>query len=164
MVYLDACALVKHYVDEGDNGTAVVDGLIADKDDWGGLFSSELLIPEVTSALAKKMRTGVIDTRQLRRLLRTFRSDAAGGITLVGIGPGTMADASVMLESVADVRCTAGDAIHLHTAEALKRTTAEPFAFATADKGLIEAAKRRKFWVFDPRFQTLADLNKYFGR
>jgi predicted nucleic acid-binding protein len=164
VVYLDACALVKHYIDEGDGGSAVMDGLIANADKWGGLFSSELLIPEVASAFAKKFRSKVIDGRELRRLLRTFRFDAIGGITLIGIAPNTMAEASVMLESVADVRCHAGDAIHLYTAETLKFNGSEPLAIATADNGLIAAATRRGLWTFDPRVQSLADLNDFFGR
>lgn len=164
MLYFDASALVKHYIDERDGGTAVVDGILATADDWGGLFSSELLVPEVTSALAKKMREKHINARELRRLLRQFRWDANEGFTLLGVSPVTMSDASVILESVADVRCGAGDAIHLYTAETLKRTSSEPFAFVTSDSGLAAAAKRRFLWVFDPRFQTLADLTAHFGR
>jgi hypothetical protein len=40
VIYLDTSALVKHYIDEGDNGTPVMDTLIASADDWGGLFSA----------------------------------------------------------------------------------------------------------------------------
>jgi predicted nucleic acid-binding protein len=162
-VYLDACVLVKHYIDEGDNGTPVVDGIMAGAAGWGGLVSSELVIPEVTSALAKKMRERVINARELRRLLRKFRSDV-NGITLIGVAPNTMSDASVMLESVADVRCDAVDAIHLHTAEFLLRSGSEPLAFTTSDNGLTTAAKRRGLEVFDPRYQTLRELNEFFAR
>ncbi|HEX2203955.1 MAG TPA: hypothetical protein VHG91_11680 [Longimicrobium sp.] len=75
-LYLDSDAVVKRYVDEGDGATATMDEIFSTPLLWGGLSSSEWLLPEVTAALTKKFRNGDLGAGQLTSLLGDFQADA----------------------------------------------------------------------------------------
>jgi predicted nucleic acid-binding protein len=165
-LYLDSDAVVKRYIDEGDGGTAIMDEIFSDPASWGGLSSSEWLMPEVTSALAKKLREGDIGPRQFSALLATFQAEVGAVVTFVALEPGYVEAASGLISTYADHRFHAGDALHLHTAEMLNRDigAGEPFVFVTSDKRLALVAAQRGLHTFNPATQTLAILQAVFGR
>ena len=136
VLYIDASALVKRYVEEEvDGGGAMMDAVVSSAARWGGIASSEWLILEVTSALTKKLRGLKITREAFARYLRRFREDS-------------------------------GDAIHLQTAMQLRDdiTGSEPLVFVTTDPGLQAVAARHAVQLFDPRFDTLEYLESLTGR
>lgn len=165
-LYLDADAVVKRYVDEGDGATAIMDEIFSDPVSWGGLSSSEWLLPEVTAALAKKFRTGEFGERQFAALRQSFRDEAGQVVTFVAVERGYAEAASGLISTYAAKRFHAGDALHLHTAEMLSRDIGaeEPFVFVTSDVGLVAVAAERGLQTFNPATQPLANLRAVFGR
>lgn len=163
-LYLDACAVVKRYVDEGDGGTAVMDAIFADPSRWGGLSSSEWLLAEVTAALAKKYREAAFGGRQFLELWTEFRSDTAAVIDLVDVEPGYVEGAALLLANSPGIRFHPGDALHLYTAEALRSelTHDVPLVFVTADGGLARVARAAGLAVFDPGAEPIEALAGLF--
>jgi predicted nucleic acid-binding protein len=165
-LYLDSDAVVKRYVDERDGATAIMDEIYSDPAPWGGLTSSEWLLPEVTAALSKKYRQGDLKWRQFSTLLADFRAESGALLTFVTPGSGDIEAASRLIGAHARVRFHAGDALHLHTAETLRREigTGEPLVFVTSDAGLAGVAVQLGLPMFNPLSQTLADLESLFGK
>jgi predicted nucleic acid-binding protein len=164
VLYLDASALVKKYVDEGDEGTQAMKDITREAGAWGGLVSSEWLILEVASALTRKQRGGTISSSDFRRLIGRFREEVTA-LSLVTIGKGMPSAASRLMEDVQGVsRFHAGDAIHLYTAELLRARTepGDAFVFAAADEGLLAVARSRRMPVFDPRTDSIETLRNTF--
>jgi hypothetical protein len=159
-LYLDACAVVKRYVDEGDGGTPVMDAIMGHPASWGGLLSNEWLLSEVTAALARKFRSGILTQRQYTKLLADFQREVAAVVSLVGVKPGYVDAAAALIAASANVRLHSGDALHLHTAAMLRADLdpTVPFVFVTADGGLERVAAASGLSTFNPGTQTLQEL------
>lgn len=159
-LYLDSDVVVKRYLDEGDGATAKMDAIFSSPESWGGLSSSEWLLAEVTAALAKKFRAGEIGRRQLDGVLAAFRAEIGIVVSAVELEPGSGAAAATLIDQHATVRFHAGDALHLHTAETLRRDLdpPEPIVFVTSDLGLSGIVARRGLPTFNPVTQPLSDL------
>lgn len=159
-LYLDADAVVRRYIDEGDGATAVMDAIFADPDAWGGLSSSEWLLPEVTAALAKKRRTGALNASRFAALLADFRAEVADLVTAIEFRGGEGARWAALIVRFARTRFHAGDAVHLLAAEELRRTLEPetPFVLVSADQGFGTVARLRGIPTFDPATQPLSDL------
>jgi predicted nucleic acid-binding protein len=165
VLYLDASAFVKRYVDEGDHGTAAIDEIVGDAPRWGGLVSSEWLLLEVTSALSRKVRTSRIDEAAFDRVMTRFRADL-NAINLVSVEPGQARDAARLVEGARGIsRFHSGDAIHLHTALQLQRNlvTVERVVLVTTDDGFKHLAAHYRLDVFDPRSNAVRVLAEYLG-
>ncbi|HYW07264.1 MAG TPA: type II toxin-antitoxin system VapC family toxin [Longimicrobium sp.] len=166
MLYLDACAVVKRYVDEHDGATAIMEEIMMDAAPWGGLIASEWLVLEVTSTLAKKLRTAQISERAYRALLRRFRTDAEA-IDLIPVDSTTVDSATRLMEQAGTERSLhSGDAVHLYTAIQVRDAVGAPdtLVVVSADKGLNGVATSHGLVVFDPRLHSIADLEALFGR
>ena len=70
--FFDTSALTKHY--QVEVGTRVVDGLL--ELPGSRQYVSNLTAVEINSALAKKVRTGLLTQRDFGTLGRRFRADA----------------------------------------------------------------------------------------
>lgn len=162
MLYLDACAVVKRYVDERDGATALMEQLLVDAAPWGGLVASEWMVLEFTSALAKKRRTGQLRPHAYGDLLSRFRVDV-DGMDLIPVDSATLDGATRLMERVGGTRSIhSGDAIHLHTAVQLRGDldASGALVFVTADDGLKSVAAADGLPVFDPRFDRIPDLER----
>jgi predicted nucleic acid-binding protein len=162
VLYLDASALVKRYVDEHDGATAIMDQFMVDAGRWGGLTSSEWLILEVTSALTRKLRGGTIASDTYQRLLPWFRADAER-LRLIEVKRGVPLAASRLMETVQGAdRFHSGDAIHLHTAMQLQidLDASDTLVFVTSDDGLRSVVARYNIPAFDPRSDRIPDLER----
>jgi predicted nucleic acid-binding protein len=167
VLYVDASALVKRYVEEeADGGGAMMDAVVSNAARWGGIASSEWLILEVTSALTKKLRGLKITRQAFDRHLRRFREDTRG-LLLIPVQSQGINGASRLMESLPSLdRFHSGDAIHLQTAIQLRDDIAgtEPLVFVTTDPGLQAVAARHNIQLFDPRTDTLEYLESLTGR
>jgi predicted nucleic acid-binding protein len=112
-VYLDTSALAKLYVQEADSD-ALDSALIGRRD----LLISELTLTELTSAIARRAREGVIEAASARRIYQQlFRDVRAGEYRLLDITSATHREAERLLLTIgrhAPIR--AGDSLHLATA------------------------------------------------
>jgi predicted nucleic acid-binding protein len=166
VLYLDASAVVKRYVDEGDDGAAVLDEIVAGARQWGGLVSSEWLVLEVTSALARKVRGSKITEAEFEETLDRFRSDL-NAFSLLAVEAGQPARAADLLAAARGLdRFHAGDAIHLHTALQISEALADAdrIVLITTDEGFKVVARHHGVAVLDPRTERLDDLARLFGQ
>ena len=132
ILYLDASALVKRYVDEP--GTAIVAEAIAQASLVG---TSVISRAEAAAALAKAARLGVIEQNAARAALDAMRRE---WIRLVRIQATELLIARA--ETVAWNAALRGyDAVHLASALWWRESMRAPFALATFDKQLWYAAQ-----------------------
>jgi uncharacterized protein len=109
-VYLDTSALAKIYVQETDSD-ALDSALIGRRD----LLISELTLTELTSAIARRAREGLIEAAAARRIYQQlFRDVRAGEYRLLDLSSATHREAERLLLTIgrhAPIR--AGDSLHL---------------------------------------------------
>ena len=112
-VYLDTSALAKLYVQEAESD-ALDSALIGRRD----LLISELTLTELTSAIARRVREGVIEAASARRIYQQlFRDVRVGEYRLLDITSATHREAERLLLTIgrhAPIR--AGESLHLATA------------------------------------------------
>lgn len=169
-IFLDACALAKRYLHEGES-TRRMRQITGRFDRWGGFVVSSLIEPEVISAFGKYARAKAPHEAhyyQLHaRVVDALRRDLSGsGVTILPVTDDEVEAAADLLRAHPEYRIGAADAIHLATAQALvaQRMTKTPLVFVTADNGLAEAARETGLTVFNPLYQRLEDLEAIAGR
>ena len=167
-LFLDACALAKRYLHEGESTRKMRD-ITSRFDRWGGFVVSSLLEPEVISALGKYARArGPHQEHYYKlhpRVVDSFRRDLSlPSFTIVPVTDEEIEAAADLLKAHPEYAIGAADAIHLATALALMaQKRSEPLVFVTADKGLAEAAREKGLTVFNPRYEGAEDLEKIAG-
>ena len=131
IVYLDASALVKRYVEEP--GSAAVAGLI---DEAAAVGTTILSRAEVAAALAKAARMKLLPRRDAAAALRVFNSewDALVRLQMTEI----LAARAAALAWEHDLR--GYDATHLASALFWQDMLGEPVTVASYDRGLWNAA------------------------
>jgi predicted nucleic acid-binding protein len=127
-IFFDASAFAKRYIAE--TGSGDVDALCARA---SGLAVGVICIPEILSALNRRVREGALTPRQYAEAKRRLSEDIRDA-DVVDLTPAVIAIATKVLES-SPVRAL--DALHIACAVAWK-----PGLFVTSDKRQIEAARR----------------------
>jgi len=131
-VYLDTSALAKLYVQEADSDE--LDSALVGRRD---LLISESALTELTSALARRAREGVLDPASVRRIYQQlFRDIRAGEYRLLDLTSATHREAERLLLTIgrrAPIR--AADSLHLALA-----ALADARAFVTYDRQMHSAA------------------------
>lgn len=138
---------------------------MVDAGHWGGMASSGWLTLELTSALTRKLRGGRMVVSLYSELLLRFRADL-NAIHLVPVDNAAVEAATYLMEQVRGVtRFHSGDALHLHTALQLRSALGESdtLVLVTTDDGLKAVAASHQVRVFDPRTDSIADLEHLFG-
>jgi predicted nucleic acid-binding protein len=165
-LFLDACALAKRYLHEGESSRRMrrITGRF---DRWGGFVVSSLIEPEVISALAKYARTQVLNQsdffRAHPRVVDAFRRDLSQPtFTIVPVTDDEVEAAADLLKAHPEYSIGAADAIHLVTAQSVRADTdpETPLVFVTADRGLADAAREHGFTIFNPLHQRPEDLER----
>lgn len=168
-LFLDACALAKRYMHEGES-TRRMQKITGRFDRWGGFVVSSLIEPEVISAFAKYARAQVPNEEHFYRIhpriVDTFRRDLSRpGFTILPVTDEEVEAAADLLRTHPEYSIGAADAIHLATAKGVARGRGEtPFVFVTADNGLAAAARASGLTVFNPLYQRPEDLETIAGR
>lgn len=139
IVYLDASALVKRYLIEA--GTAELQRFSAGITLAG---TSLLSRAEVSAAIARASRLGVIPSARALEALKSFRSQWPQFLR-IRVEETTMAKA----DALAWERGLRGfDAVHLVSALAWRDSTGESPIFTTFDKDLWRAAREEELEVW----------------
>lgn len=168
-LFLDACALAKRYLHEGES-TRRMRQITGRFEGWGGFVVSSLIEPEVISAFGKYARAKAPhETHYYKlhpRVVDTLRRDLSGsGVTILPVTDEEVEAAADLLRAHPEYRIGAADAIHLTTAQALaaERKAVTPLVFVTADNGLAEAARGSGLTVFNPLYQGPEELEVITG-
>jgi len=128
--FFDSSVFAKRYVEEEGSGT--VEQLC---EEATALALSVLCVPEIISALNRRVREGSLSRKQYREAKTCLSSEVADA-TIVNLVPGVVADAIRVLETNA-VR--AMDAVHVACA---LQWNAE--LFVSSDERQLRAAKKAK--------------------
>jgi uncharacterized protein len=108
-VYVDSSALVKIYVPEADSEE--VEAVLRRRRD---LVISDLVVTEIVSAAARRMREGTLSPANVGYLQQAILEDVESDrIRLVDLRSATHRDAERILMTVDSVALRAADAIHL---------------------------------------------------
>lgn len=165
-LFLDACALAKRYIPEGES-TRRMQKITGRFDRWGGFVVSSLIEPEVISAFAKYARAQAPNQahffRRHPQVVAAFRRDLSRpGFTILPVTDEEVEAAADLLRTHPEYSIGAADAIHLATALALlaDRRPKTPVVFVTADRGLAAAAREKGLTVFNPLDADADDLEK----
>lgn len=165
-LFLDACALAKRYLHEGES-TRIMRRITGRFDRWGGFVVSSLIEPEVISALGKYARGKTPHQKhyynQHPRIVDAFRRDLSQPtFTIVPVTDDEVEAAADLLKAHPEYSIGAADAIHLVTAQSVRADSdAEtPMVFVTADRGLADAARENGFTVFNPLHQRPEELER----
>ena len=146
--YVDTSALVKRYIDEVGSGWVRVK--------LGGSLPSSvivvhLVIVEMTSALARRKREGILTPGEYERVKAAFRSDCLNGYRIVTVVDGVIDEATRLLEHYP---LRAYDAVHLAAALVANRHLLAdgltPLIFLSADDRLNDAASAEGLAVDNP--------------
>lgn len=169
-LFLDACALAKRYLHEGES-TRRMQQITGRFDRWGGFVVSSLVEPEVISAFAKHARAQAPHQAHYYALhpgvVEAFRRDLSrASFTIVPFTEDEVEAAADLLKAHPEYSIGAADAIHLVTAQAVlaQNGPESPLVFVTADKGLAAAARDRGLTVFNPLDQREEDLEALASR
>ena len=137
--YLDTSAVIKRYLSEPNSAEFDAFVLQADFD----FIMSPLVITEITSALARRVRNKEIKANFAASTKQLFQDDLlTGDWALMEFQPATFTDASSLISTLTAPLSTL-DALHLACA-----LNSQANALATADKQLATAARKAGLQVF----------------
>lgn len=169
-LFLDACALAKRYINEGESSRRMRQ-ITGRFDRWGGFVVSSLIEPEMISAFGKYARAKAPQEKYYfsrhPQVVDSFRRDLSlAAFTIIRVTDEEVESAADLLRAHPEYRIGAADAIHLATALAVLRQNSPetPLVFVTADNGLAEAARQSGLAVFNPLHQAPEELEKLHGQ
>lgn len=148
ILYLDASALVKRYVAE--IGSAETEQVIREAEVIGtGLVSRA----EVSAALAKAVRVGILDAKEATAALNAFRKDWQD-LVRVAVSEAVVARADVLAW---EHGLRGYDAVHLATALVWQEILGETVTLASFDRQLWAAAEPSGLVPFPENLTDLLD-------
>jgi predicted nucleic acid-binding protein len=146
--YLDTSALVKRYIDEA--GSDWVRTTLS-QSPLPSVILVNLAIVEMTSALARRRREGLLTPAEYAQIQDAFRSDCLNEYRIVAAVDGIIGEANRLLERHP---LRAYDAVHLATAIVANRHLLAdglaPLVFLSADDCLNDAASAEEIAVHNP--------------
>ena len=138
--YFDTSALVKRYHKE--KGTVIVDDII---DGEGEIYVSTLGIVEMTSVFMRLKISGALNEKKYKRITEIFFSDVESRYIPVPFSDEHIVAAIQLIEKH-NLRTL--DSLHL--AIAIDIDSNRDCIFVSADKKLLEAAKKEGFKIINP--------------
>jgi predicted nucleic acid-binding protein len=155
MLYLDASALIKRYLNEKGSVNVAARFESGEK-----IFTSMISFGEVHAAIARKFRLRELEAIEITRIRETFERDWLSGLSVLDLDLRTM---SVLPRLVERYPLKSGDAIHLCAAfwlkDSIQHSVAhdhpdDPIEFGVSDRRLGEIAAECGFQIFDPEDQV----------
>jgi predicted nucleic acid-binding protein len=138
LTYLDTSALAKRYLPEV--GSAWVAHLCQQEP----VAISLVAIPELASALARRVREGALTTQQRNTLFQAFGRDARAFTVVEPNQAIAQHAATLLLTAPLPVRLRTLDALHVASAQLAfaraRRRGVATGSFVTADRALLDAA------------------------
>ena len=153
--YLDASAIVKHYLPEA--GSDVVSELLTAPPVADQFHTSVLSTVEVTSALQRQVPAGRLDERSAHEALAAFRATLVAHFSVWPLAEDTVTAAVAVAEQH---KLRAGDALHLASALSIAALAPQPsgpalsraegLVLVSSDSELLGAAAAAGLVVLDP--------------
>jgi predicted nucleic acid-binding protein len=154
MVFLDASALAKVYLDEPGAGS--MRGVLDRRGDT--LFVSDFVVLEVLTSIRNALRT--VPATRYNSVLDRFQTDYRR-FSLVDVAPEIRKTAIEMTSAFRTARARSMDVLHVATALWLQRKIALPgesVTVVTSDRDLAMLAEECGLRTFDPSREPLAAL------
>jgi predicted nucleic acid-binding protein len=148
VIFLDASALVKRYIDE--NGSEKVRALMNSAE---RIMVSRLAWPEALSALMRRRPTLDLTDEEFSVLLGELRRDWHQ-FGVLEINDHTVDYVDRVIEKH---KLRGADSIHLSSAIYLKQVTQLPILFVAADEELLKAARKERLKTLNPNHFSAAD-------
>ena len=146
--YVDTSALAKQYIDE--IGSDWVRGVLG-RSPPPAVIVVHLATVEMTSALARRRREGILTQAEYARIRDAFRSDCLSQYDIVAVSSSIVDEANRLLERYP---LRAYDAVHLAPAVVSNRHLLadglDPLVFLSADDRLNDAAAAEGLPVENP--------------
>ena len=155
MIFFDASAVVKAYVEEQGSPTvrAAVDRL------RGRMYLSPLVVVEALGVLAKRRRTGVLTRGSYVALRGRFLSEVRTSFGIVNLVEDTFGEAGRLVNQHHSISVGASDFVHVASALQLQNDTRRRrVTLASSDRGLLSVARSEGLNTFDPEIEPLAAL------
>lgn len=154
MVFLDASALAKAYLEE--EGTSNVQGVMHRA--GGALFLSEFVALEVLTSIRSAYRDAPQQVYQ--RALDRFRGDYPSRFIIADVSPAIRAAAMKLTTEHRTIRARGMDVLHLATALQIQNDGAanQPITMVTSARDLVALAQTCGLRTFDPAREPLAAL------
>ncbi len=153
VVFLDASALAKAYLDE--DGTTNVQGVIQRQ--GGDLFLSEFVALEVLTSIRSAYRDSPRAVYQ--RALDRFRGDYPSRFTLVDVSAAVREAAMDLTTRHRNARARGMDVLHLASALRVQEDyRTQEVTMITSDRDLAALSKACGLRTFDPSREPLAAL------
>lgn len=153
MVFLDASALAKAYLEE--DGTSNVQGVIHRAS--GDLFLSEFVALEVLTSIRSAYRDAPHKVYQ--RALNSFRNDYPSRFIVADVSPAVRTAAMTLTTRHRTARARGMDMLHLATALQIQADgLAADLTMVTSDRDLEALCKECGLRTFDPSREPLAAL------
>jgi predicted nucleic acid-binding protein len=170
-LFLDASALAKRYLPEGSS-SQIVKEVVSRSSEWGGSVVSAIIMPEVVSAVAAKVRGNSFPVQRrtalarMRAIVAAFHREYGNqAFHILPVTEVILDDAARLIAANPMLNIGAADAIHLATAMEVREELDKNLSlvFVTADRGLAEAAEKEDFPVFDPLYHRADRLDEIPG-
>jgi predicted nucleic acid-binding protein len=153
LLFLDASALAKAYIDEAGDGS--VRGLL--RRAGGDLFLSEFVALEVLTAIRNAYRG--LPRADYVAAVQKFWADYRSCFSVVEVNREVVADAISLTTKHRAARARSMDVLHLASALRLQSTRrAREVTMVTSDRDLAELATTCGLRTFDPSREPLAAL------
>jgi predicted nucleic acid-binding protein len=153
LLFLDASALAKAYIDEVGDGN--VRGLL--RRAGGDLFLSEFVALEVLTSIRTAHRGR--PRENYVAAVRRFWTDYQSFFSVVEVDRGVVADALALTTKHRNARARSMDVLHLATALRLQSTRrAQEVTMVTSDRELAALSAECGLRTFDPSREPLAAL------
>jgi predicted nucleic acid-binding protein len=153
MLFLDASALAKAYLDE--EGTRNIEGVLNRA--AGEVFISDFVALEVLTTLRIALRTA--PHLRYQEALNDFQADYPTRFTVLDVGPGVREEAMKLTTHHRTARARSMDVLHLATALRLQSAArSRTVTLVTSDRDLASLARVCGLRTFDPSREPLAAL------
>ena len=155
MLYVDSCALIKHYIRE--RGSHALKAKLKEESlHQTGVFMSAVGYAEVLAVFARRLRDHLLSGKRSQALQKRFLNDWMFSLSHVQLSAGVL---GLIPELVNRHPLRGSDAIHLASALWLRDALGigkhlgppnQSLTFATSDRPLKNAASMEGLQVFDP--------------
>lgn len=155
MIFLDASALVKAYVNE--DGSQIVEGMLVRFK--GEIFLTGLVALEVLATLGKRLRTRKLARRDYASARALFLHQLQSIMNIVEVSEAMVRSAWTLADTHRTLATGAMDLLHVASAiDVEKRPLHSGLVVASSDHALLDLARANHLSTFNPEREPLGAL------
>jgi predicted nucleic acid-binding protein len=155
VIFLDASALVKAYVDE--DGSSTVHAILPRL--RGRLYLTAFVALEVLATLARRLRSQTLPRHRYSALRELFLAQLASWFNVVEVGPPVVQSACELAHVHRRIATGAMDLLHVASALKLRHDIGRSgLVIASSDRAFLDLARANHLSTFNPEQEPLAAL------